>query len=51
MTADRNLTAHTYVEGIAERIHRRLPRYADLLATLLAAIRARVPRDVDDAGL
>jgi nucleotidyltransferase substrate binding protein (TIGR01987 family) len=51
MTADRNLTAHTYVEAIAERIHQRLPRYADLLATLLAAIRARAPRDADDAGL
>lgn len=31
MVDDRNLTAHTYHEGVAEGIYRRLSQYADLM--------------------
>ena len=42
MIDDRNLTVHTYNEAVAEDIYSNLPRYADLLATWLAAMEERV---------
>ena len=42
MVDDRNLTVHTYHERVAERIHRNLPRYAELLGHWLTAIQARI---------
>lgn len=41
MTDDRNLTAHTYVEAVAERIYQRLPRYLNIMNRLLAAVGAQ----------
>jgi nucleotidyltransferase substrate binding protein (TIGR01987 family) len=38
MTDDRNLTAHTYVEAVAVRIHQRLPQYLGVMNGLLAAV-------------
>ena len=42
MTNDRNLTAHTYVEQIAEAIFQKLPVYLIMMQTLLADIQARI---------
>lgn len=42
MVDDRNLTAHTYNEALAERIYQNLRRYAGLFARWLHAIEARV---------
>ncbi|MCW5970269.1 MAG: HI0074 family nucleotidyltransferase substrate-binding subunit [Blastocatellales bacterium] len=41
MTDDRNLTAHTYVEAVAVRIHERLPKYLAVMSALLAAVDAQ----------
>ncbi len=41
MTDDRNLTAHTYNEGLAQQIFSRVPGHAELLKQWLAAIRSR----------
>ena len=38
MTDDRNLTSHTYVEAVAQKIFLRLPTYAKLLRRILNAI-------------
>ena len=43
MTDDRNLTAHTYNEGLAEAIFKRLPRHLDSLVVWLAAMQSRLP--------
>jgi nucleotidyltransferase substrate binding protein (TIGR01987 family) len=42
MVDDRNLTVHTYNEAVAERIHRNLRRYAELLARWLDAMQDRL---------
>lgn len=42
MTDDRNLTAHTYMEALAEAIHRRLPSYAVLMGELVRRMQARL---------
>lgn len=42
MVDDRNLTVHTYNEGVAERIYRNLSHYAGLLAAWLEAMAERV---------
>lgn len=42
MVDDRNLTAHTYNEAVAARIHGNLRRYAELMTHWLAAMEARV---------
>lgn len=42
MTIDRNLTAHTYIEGVTIRIASRLPRYAELIERLLGTMRQRI---------
>ncbi len=40
MVDDRNLTSHTYHEGVAQRIYVRLEDYAALLQTWLSAMQA-----------
>jgi len=42
MADDRNLTAHTYNEGLAEAIFGRLPRHLATLESWLGAIRERL---------
>lgn len=39
MVDDRNLTAHTYNEGLSEQIFKELPKYATLMQSCLAVIR------------
>ncbi len=41
MTDDRNLTAHTYLEPVAEAIYQKLPVYLTVMQTLLVNIQAR----------
>ncbi|MCX6360600.1 MAG: nucleotidyltransferase substrate binding protein [Armatimonadetes bacterium] len=41
MTDDRNLTVHTYVEGVADKVHGELARHHGLLAEIAAEIRRR----------
>lgn len=42
MTDDRNLTAHTYIEALAEVIYQKLPDYLVRMKRLLVDIEARV---------
>ena len=42
MTDDRNLTVHTYNEGLAQLIFSRVPGHAQLLREWLSAIRNRI---------
>jgi len=42
MTDDRNLTSHTYIEAIAEKIYHRLPSYLVVMNQLLENIRTRI---------
>jgi len=44
MVDDRNLTVHTYNDAVAERIHRNLRRYSDLLSHWLNAMEGRINR-------
>lgn len=39
MTDDRNLTAHTYHEGLAQRIYTRLHMYAELMQAWITAMK------------
>ena len=41
MVDDRNLTVHTYNEGLAQQIFARVPGHAELMKECLAAIRSR----------
>ncbi len=41
MTDDRNLTAHTYIEAVAEKIYGRLPVYLTMMKQLFASIELR----------
>jgi len=43
MAEDRNLTAHTYDEALAEQIYGRLPGYASLMRNWLDAIARNLP--------
>ena len=43
MTDDRNLTAHTYTEGLAEAIFKRLPGHLASLEAWLGAMQNRLP--------
>jgi len=45
MADDRNLTAHTYNEGLAKAIFGRLSRHAATMSTWLGAIRQRMAND------
>jgi hypothetical protein len=42
MTDDRNLTAYTYIEAVAEQIYRRLPKYLVVMKKLIDGITAQV---------
>jgi nucleotidyltransferase substrate binding protein (TIGR01987 family) len=42
MVDDRNLTAHTYSEGLSAQIFRELPKYATLMKFLLSVIRKSI---------
>ncbi len=42
MADDRNLTVHTYIESIAKKIYRQLPRHAALLEKGLEAMQRRL---------
>ncbi len=42
MVDERNLTAHTYHEGLAERIYARLGAYADLMHAWLTAMKSSI---------
>lgn len=42
MVDDRNLTSHTYHEGLAQRIYDRLPPYAQLMGEWLAKMKSSV---------
>ncbi len=44
MTDDRNLTAHTYLENIAEAIYSKLPVYLTVMEKLMASILERTAR-------
>jgi len=43
MADDRNLTAHTYNEGLAEAIFKRLPGHLSTLEAWLGAMQTRLP--------
>jgi len=45
MADDRNLTVHTYNEQLAEAIYARLPRYAGLMDSWLAAMERHSARE------
>ena len=47
MTDDRNLTSHTYLEALAERIYGQLPAYLAVLQTLARQIALRLERSHD----
>jgi nucleotidyltransferase substrate binding protein (TIGR01987 family) len=42
MTDDRNLTSHTYLEALAERIYAQLPAYLIVMQSLAKHIAARI---------
>ena len=48
MTDDRNLTSHTYLEALAQRIYAQLPAYLTIMQSLVEQITARIER-TDDA--
>jgi hypothetical protein len=43
MADDRNLAAHTYNEGLAEAIFKRLPGHRAVLEAWLTAMKGRLP--------
>jgi len=47
MTDDRNLTSHTYLEALAERIYAQLPAYLAVMQSLAEQIAARIERAND----
>lgn len=47
MTDDRNLTSHTYLESLAERIYAQLPVYLTVMQSLAKQIAARIERAND----
>lgn len=42
MVDDRNLTLHTYNEGVSKKIHSRLPQYHILIGYWLSAIKVKI---------
>jgi len=44
MTEDRNLTAHTYVEDVADTIYGRLLSYLEVMRRLFVALQTRIAR-------
>ena len=47
MTDDRNLTSHTYLESLAERIYAQLPAYLTVMQALTKQIAARMGKAND----
>ncbi len=47
MTDDRNLTSHTYLESLAERLYAQLPVYLTVMQSLAKQIAARIERAND----
>ena len=45
MVDDRNLTSHTYHEGVAKGIYENIPRYADLMQRWLLEMAAMLPTE------
>lgn len=45
MIDDRNLTSHTYNEGLAEAIYRRFPDHSELLSVWLDRMKAAIERE------
>ena len=43
MTDDRNLTAHTYIEAVAEKIYGRLAEYLQVMKKLIDRMAAQIP--------
>lgn len=44
MADDRNLTAHTYNEDLADELYSRLPRHAEVLGAWLKAMKVRLAK-------
>ena len=42
MTDDRNLTSHTYIEEVAERIYKRVEDYRKLMEAIFGLARAKL---------
>ena len=42
MTDDRNLTSHTYIEGVAQAIYEKLPLYLETMDTLVSRLVANL---------
>ncbi len=47
MTDDRNLTSHTYLEALAERIYAQLPAYLAVMQSLIRQITTRIEKTND----
>jgi nucleotidyltransferase substrate binding protein (TIGR01987 family) len=47
MTDDRNLTSHTYLESLAERIYAQLPAYLTVMQSLIRQITTRIEKTND----
>ena len=47
MTDDRNLTSHTYLEALAERIYAQLPAYLTVMESLIKQIATRIEKAND----
>lgn len=44
MTDERNLTSHTYIEAVAQRVYGQAPKFAGFMRSLLEAMRVRLQR-------
>lgn len=42
MTDERNLTSHTYIEEVAQRVYGQAPEFAELMREVIEAMRARL---------
>ena len=49
MVDDRNLTSHTYNEGLAEQIYEQLDNYAELMANWLTAMENALEKAQEDS--
>ena len=50
MTDDRNLTAHTYLETLADAIYKKLPPYCDVAHRLLARLEEQISAAPPEGG-
>lgn len=49
MTDERNLTSHTYIEAVAQRVYGQAPIFAGLMRSLIGKIQARL-EEADNGG-